>query len=159
MERTSSICALIVVMVYFSVAGITHAEEKKAAPVDPPAPKSAPDKKAVLIEASRASTDKAAESASQKKSQPGQAEENPKPPEDSAVTELRPLRPEQATKGSDSNDEKRKKKSKGGPLKKIHGTVYGGTGSGGQAAGGAVGTSTKSGKTSVYVEGQSGRAR
>ncbi len=159
MGRSGSIGALMALLLCIAAAGILRAEEKKAAPPDPPAQKTASDKKAVLIDASRASTDKTAESASQKKSQGTQADESPKPSDDSAVTELRPLPPEQATKASNSNDEKTKKKSKGGPLKNIHGTVYGGTAAGSQAAGGAVGTSTKSGKTNIYVEGQSGRAR
>ncbi len=48
------------------------------------------------------------------------------------------------------------KDSKKSLLKNVHGEAYGGTGSGNasmQAAGGAVGASSKSGKTYIYVEG------
>ena len=124
-----------------------------------PAAKPTKDLKAVLIDASRASTDKAAESVAQKKTEAAPPDEPPKPTEDSAVTELRPLPPESQATSSDKKDKTQAKKSKGGPGKNIHGTVYGGAGGPSQGGGGAVGGSTKSGKTSIFVEGQRSQTR
>lgn len=45
------------------------------------------------------------------------------------------------------------------PLKRVHGDVYGGAGRSGHAAGGDVGATSKSGKTSVYVESDQERSK
>ena len=144
-----------------AAAGVLRAGEdprKEDAPTAPLPAKPTQDKKAVLLDATRASTAAAAESASQKESQETPSDDTPKPPEDPAVTELRPLPPDSQARDSDK-DEAMAKKSKLGPLKNIHGTVYGGAGGAGKASGGAVGGSTKSGETSIYVEGQRTKTR
>ena len=113
-------------------------------------------KRAVLAEATRASANKAAEDAAKQKAK-GPAEEDVNPSEESAVTEFRPVPPDQKGKDSESDALSIKKDSKSGPLKNIHGTVYGdvnSTGTGERSTGAAVGTSSKSRKTSVYVETQ-----
>jgi hypothetical protein len=115
-----------------------------------PAPESSK-KKVLLIDATRASTDKAAAGAAKQKTKAA-AEENSARSDDSAVTEFRPAPPDRDAKGSDSIQ-----KSERGPSKDIHGTVYGGidsTSTGNRATGAAVGASTKSRKSSVYVEAQ-----
>ena len=154
--------ALVVLFLAFSTQGHIHAQESAKKQTPPPevrAEKSAPDTKAILMGASRASTAKATQSASQQKAKGNQAVKDPEPTDGSAVTELRPLPPDQQNQAAESKGGNAKKKSKGGPLKNVHGTVYGGSGSGSEAAGASAGASTRSGKTSVYVEGQSGQAR
>ncbi len=113
-------------------------------------------KRAVLAEATRASANKAAEDAAKQKAK-GPAEEDVNPSEESAVTEFRPVPPDQKGKDAQSDALSAKKDSKSGPLKNMHGTVYGdvnSTGTGERSTGAAVGTSSKSRKTSVYVETQ-----
>ena len=112
--------------------------------------------RAVLAEATRASANKAPEDAAKQKSK-GPAEEEVNQSEESAVTEFRPVPPDQKGKGSHSDGQSARKDSKSGPLKNMHGTVYGdvnSTGTGERSTGAAVGTSSKSRKTSVYVETQ-----
>lgn len=160
--RTRFWCCLTFGTLFSVLAGVSLAAEddpltRPPACVAAPAAKSPQDKKAILIDVTRVSTATVAESAAQKKKTEGTSpDETPKPPEDSAVTELRPLPPDsQAT----SSDKKDKKKSKSGPVKNIHGTVYGGAGGPGQGGGVAVGGSTKSGKTSIFVEEQRSQTR
>jgi hypothetical protein len=149
--------------------GVARAQETQPKPpakqTDAPAGKPTQDVKSVLLGASRASTAQAAEGAAKEKSKSGGKEasakaegneESPKGKGDDAVTELRPLPPGQE---ADKKEEtgKGKKKSRSGPVKNVHGSVYGGSGGAAQAAGGEAGASTRSGKTHVYVEGQSAR--
>ena len=113
-------------------------------------------KRAVLAEATRASANKAAEDAAKQKAK-GPAEEDVNPSEESAVTEFRPVPSDQKGRDAQSDALSAKKDSKSGPLKNMHGTVYGdvnSTGTGERSTGAAVGTSSKSRKTSVYVETQ-----
>jgi hypothetical protein len=163
MRSRSSKYGLIVLFLVFGFVGSTPAQEnaqKQTPSPEVPAKKPAPDTKSVLMGASRASTAKAADGAAKERSQGAEAaEEAAQPNADSAVTELRPLPPSKQDQGASSKDGDKKKSSKRGPLKDVHGTVYGGSGTGSQAAGGSAGASTRSGKTSVYVEGQTGQAR
>lgn len=149
-------CVLVILCLSFGPVGTGHAEEKSgkpSPPPEPPAEKTRQDTKAILLDATRASTARAAESASRQKAEKNQEEKSPEPAADSGVTELRPLPPGEPA----ANSEVVKPESTGGPLKNIHGTVYGETGSAGGAGGGSIGTSTKSGRTSVYVEGRRNR--
>ena len=155
-------CALIVLPLFIASLGNTQTQEsakKQAQPPEVPAKKSPPDTKAVLMGASRASTAKATESAAKQKAEGNQAGKDREQTEDSAVTELRSLPPDQQNQAADSKGGNADKKAKGGPLKNVHGTAYGGSGSGSGAAGASAGASTRSGKTSVYVEGQSSQTR
>jgi hypothetical protein len=45
------------------------------------------------------------------------------------------------------------------PLKRVHGDLYGATGAAGQAASGSVGATSKSGKTSVYIQSDETRSK
>lgn len=138
--------------------GTGRAEEKQVKdppPAETPAKKARQDTKAILMEATRVSTDKAAESASRQKPGKDQKEASPKPSDDEAVTEFRPLPPGEPA----AHSETAKQESTGGALKNVHGTVYGNTGSQGGTSGASVGTTTRNGKTSVYVEGQRNRTR
>lgn len=155
-------CGLAGLFLVFGIVGSIAAQqsaEKEAAPLEAPAKKPATDTKSVLMGASRASTAKAAEGAAKDRSQGTEAEEAAEPNTDSAVTELRVLPPSKQVQAADSSEGDKKKSSKGGPLKDIHGTVNGGSGTGSQAAGASAGASTRSGKASVYIEGQAGQAR
>jgi len=129
-------------------------ENIKGQTTQPPASTTspAPDKKAVLVDATRVSTAKAMEAASKKKASEESAVGPPSPSGDAAVTELRPALRGQDAPPSKSEGIAAEKKSKGGPTRDIHGTVFGSTASGSQRAGAAVGASTRSGKTSIYVE-------
>lgn len=106
-------------------------------------------KKPVLVDATRVSTDAAAQSAIKKETQQSTASKKSKDANDSVVFEFRPAAP-----NSESGDAlvlpKGSKKKKN-----IHGEVFGtaaAQGAGAQGGGGAVGATSKSGKTSVYVE-------
>ena len=124
-----------------------------------PAQKPGPLKKAVLSDATRASTSKAMEGAAkQKVAATGELES--RAPEDSAVTEFRPVPPDQAKDERQPTSTSSRQKAKGGPLKDVHGSVYGASGaanSGARTTGAAAGASSKSGKNSVYIEGQRAR--
>ncbi|MGD1154654.1 MAG: hypothetical protein ABSA41_02380 [Terriglobia bacterium] len=104
-------------------------------------------KKPALTDAVRVSTDEALASAAKQEAKKQSPEENQKDSPDDAVLELRPSVPEAAA--STSAAATKEKKS---PLKNVHGEVSGAAGAGGNREGGKVGASSKSGKTSVYVE-------
>jgi hypothetical protein len=112
------------------------------------------DKKAVLVDATRVSTDRVVESSSKQKSAEEQAKSTHEQSSDSEVIELRPASPDGETREAKPAAAEVNKKPKRGSLKNVHGTVYGGAGSAGHATGAAVGASTPSGKTSIYVESQ-----
>ena len=149
---------MIILAVWFSAAAsLRAAEEDVKGQTATPANQAATpaqDKKAVLVDATRVSTSKAVESASRQKTNEESAEDISKQTDDSAVTELRPAPPNQKTAGTKSASPEAEKKSKNGPLRDIHGTVHSSAGPGGQTTGTATGASTRSGKTSVYVEAQ-----
>jgi hypothetical protein len=162
MHKSSWISAVIILGVSFSTAGSLRAEEEVKGQTAPPSNQDAApakDKKAVLVDASRVSTDNVAKSASKQKPKEESPQDTSKQSEDSAVTELRPAPPNQESAGAKPESPEAKKKSKGGPLKDIHGTVYGGAGPGGQTTGAAAGAKTKSGKASIYVEAQRENAK
>ena len=142
----------------FGVSGLRAQEKTKRQDTLPPAPAaSAPDKNtAVLTDATRASTSQALASATKQKVKES-TDKQSNQPEDSAVIELRSVQPGQNSKAEKPQQVSSTQKGKGGPLKNIHGTAYGRTGStstDNRSVGGAAGTSSKSGKTSVYVETQ-----
>jgi hypothetical protein len=156
MKHPCRIIGLAFLVALFA-AGSTCAQEaevKKSAQAEESPKKPPPDTKSVLMGASRASTAKAVEGAVKEKTKGPELEEASKPADDSAVTELRPIPPGKQDEAEKSADEKDKKKSKSNPLKGIHGSAYGGSGPRAQAAGASAGASTKSGKSSVYVQGQ-----
>jgi hypothetical protein len=124
-----------------------------------PAQKPSPSKKAVLSDATRASTSKAMEGAAKQKVA-ATDELKPRVSEDSAVTEFRAAAPGQAKDGRQPAPTNSGQKAKSGPLKDVHGSVYGESGaanSGARTTGAAAGASSRSGKTSVYIEGQRAR--
>jgi len=99
------------------------------------------------------------ESAAKQKVKPA-GEPEPGAPEDSAVTEFRPLPPGQESTEPRATATGSGQKASSGPLKNVHGTVYGGAGAataGTRTTGAAAGASSRSGKTSVYIEGQRAR--
>lgn len=111
------------------------------------------EKKPGWTDAGHVSTADAVRSAAKeeaKQTDPNKKEETKEP--DSAVDEFHPAPPGEAASGDSSVKAKETKKA---PLKDVHGTVYGAAGpadSGNRATGGAVGASSKSKKTHVYVE-------
>ena len=131
--------------------GLTAQDSADKKPVSPSPPKSA--SKPVLSEATRVSTDAAVKGAAQKKAEPNAKDEAAGESTDSAVTEFHPAdqKPETSSAASAESPETSKKS----PSRNLHGSVYGASGAGGEGArrtGGSVGASSKSGKTSVYVE-------
>jgi hypothetical protein len=114
----------------------------------------AQDKKAVLVDATRVSTDKAVESSSKQKSavKPDRQTRDPIPESD--VIELHPASQDRETGEAKPAGTEKDKKTKRGPLRDVHGTIYGAAGSAGDATGAAVGASTRSGKTGIYIETQ-----
>jgi len=106
-----------------------------------------PAKKASLTDATRVSTDEAVRQAIQQQNPDRAAKDSPAPGE-SAVVEFKPAPP--AAKDDDSVVVKNSGDSK--KLKDVHGEAHGAAGAGGHREGGAVGASSKGGKTAVYVE-------
>ncbi len=106
-------------------------------------------KKPVLVDAARVSTDAAVRSAAKQEVEKPESAKGKKDSSESAVVEFKPAGPN-AGSGETVVLPKDSKKNKN-----IHGEVFGTTGAqaaGTQGAGGAVGATSKSGKTSVYVE-------
>jgi hypothetical protein len=124
----------------------TPAEQSQKKPVkasDKPS-----SKKPSLAGAARVSTNAALEDAAkQAAKKPDGAKEDPS---GEAVVELRPAEAEAATSTSVKPESQKSKKAKD-----VHGTVFGATDAkkaGSRRTGGAAGATSKSGKTSVYVE-------
>jgi hypothetical protein len=142
--------------------GVGAQQAEKTPPVGSavaPAQKPSPSKKAVLSDATRASTSKAMEGAAKQKVA-ATHEQEPRTPEDSTVTEFRPVPPGQAKDERQPTPTSSGQKAKSAPLKDVHGSVYGASGAANSSArttGAAAGASSKSGKTSVYIEGQRAR--
>ncbi len=108
--------------------------------------------KASLEDVTRVSTRKAVQSVAKEKSKPvAEEKKTQEPAAESEITEFHPAAPEEKNPGEEPAKTKTSKKSTG---KKIHGTAYGlGGGPGAPTGGGgSVGATSKSGKTSVYVE-------
>ena len=134
------------------------AQTSDPAPVqeNPPKESSRKQEKARLEEVTRVSTEKAAQSAAKEKSKPG-TEEKSKGPElsgGSQVTEFHPAIAEERAPAGEPGATRTKCRAKD-----IHGSVQGAGGSrgSGAAGGGEVGATTKSGKTSVYVQSEKSR--
>jgi hypothetical protein len=135
-------------------------ETAKDSPASPPAQKPAAtktQKKPALAEVTRVSTTDAAQSvakdkAKEKAQEPGR-EDSTQKPADSSVTEFRPASPDAASSGETTAAPS--KDSKKSALDRVHGTVYGSADPGNKGThrtGAAAGISSKSGKTSIYVE-------
>ena len=109
-------------------------------------------KKRALLNAPRVSTDAAVHSATKDMIKQTTGEKTPNQPEDAEVVEFRPAESESASSSTSGAPPKTPKK---GALKDVHGTVYGAAGAknpGTNAEGAAIGASSKSGKTAIYVE-------
>ena len=103
--------------------------------------------KPALTNAVRVSTDEALASAAKQEAKKRSPDENQKDSPDDAVLELRPAAPDASADSSATVTEEKKS-----PLKNVHGEASGAAGAGGNREAGKVGASSKSGKTSVYVE-------
>ena len=133
-------------------AGLMAQEGEDKKPEPPKAEARKANSKPALAEATRASTDAAVKSAAQKKAGTNAPDDASSESNDSAVTELHPAAPTSENPAASAESPKTIKKSSS---RNIHGSVYGASGSEGDSArrsGGSVGASSKSGKTSVYVE-------
>lgn len=112
-----------------------------------------PGRKPTLAGTARVSTDAALkDAAKQAAKKPEHAKE---PSASEAVLEFHPAEAEGATSTSVKSESPKSKKAKD-----VHGTVYGATDAknvGTHRAGGAVGATSKSGKTSVYVQSEGDR--
>jgi hypothetical protein len=121
-----------------------------------PTEKTSPKKEKVkLEEATRVSTDKALRSAAKEKSKPAtEKKEGPGLSGESEVTEFHPTTPGEKNPSAEPTTQKSAKKS---AAKNLHGSVYGTGGTQSSGAGGAAGTTSKNGRTSVYVESEKSR--
>jgi hypothetical protein len=134
-------------------AGVVMAQEAQSPDAKKPA--TTESKKHALTEAVRVSTDAAISSAAKQQAQKPASDAARKDSSEEAVTELHPAASEPLTSNSavvTSNDSRK--------AKNVHGAVYGSTvakNPGTRSTGGAVGASSKSGKSSVYVEMESTR--
>jgi hypothetical protein len=111
-----------------------------------PAESAKPEKKLVLTDAVRVSTKEAVTSAAEREAKKGTSDVKPKESPSDAVTEFRVADPGTT---SNSNTVVTKEKSS---ARQIHGEIKGGLGTMGSEESGKVGTNSKSGKTSIYVE-------
>ncbi len=140
-----------------SVAATPESESEKNSSGSPAAqasPASKTETKRALADATRVSTKEAVKTAAQTKTKASEAGTAPEgTSNESDVLEFRPAAPtDNGTSGVITLPSKDSKKS---AVKNVHGTVYGSAnaqGAGNRRTGGAVGASSKSGKTSVYVE-------
>jgi hypothetical protein len=134
-------------------ATLATAQEKQTVDPSSKAKATAQDnKKHVLLDAPRVSTDAAVHSAAKDAIKQTTGEKTPDQPEDAEVVEFRPAESESASSSSSAAPPKNAKK---GALKDVHGTVYGAAGAknpGTNAEGAAIGVSSKSGKSAIYVE-------
>lgn len=110
-------------------------------------PKSKSEKKINLLEATRVSTTDAAKSAAKDESAESGTSKTSADSGDAAVLEFKPTASAEERPVAVHSDA-----SKKSMLKNAHGNVYGAAGAGNRETGGAVGTASKGGKTSVYVE-------
>jgi hypothetical protein len=118
------------------------------------------DKKPALAEATRVSTEDAARSVAQKQARKSTEENGAEKTADPDVLELRPV-PE-STGPSGKIVVAPSEGSKQPALGKVHGRIYGSANAKGASthrAGADAGASSKSGKTTVYVETERGRTR
>jgi len=144
-------CLLGALLCLLLPAGLMSQDGTEKKPDAPNAATSKASSKPVLAEATRVSTDAAVKGAAQKKAGARAPNEAASEPADSAVTEFHPVTETPETSGSADPAKTSKKPAS----KNIHGSVHGGLGPGGdgaERAGGAVGASSKSGKSSIYVE-------
>jgi hypothetical protein len=122
--------------------------------------KSEAGKKPALARLTRVSTEEAAHGAAAdaaKKNQKVAPQPDGSKTQDSAVLEFRPVDPDRATAGAVTAPPGNNKSA----LKNMHGGVYGSNAPGNRGtyeAAGSVGTTSKSGKTSVYIETDRSRA-
>ncbi len=139
----------LVIMVFTLISAYLCGAQEDKAPVAKQPTAAQARKKAVLVDATRASTDAAVRSAAKQEAQKSESAKGKKGSSESAVVEFKPAGPN-AGSGETVVLPKDSKKNKN-----IHGEVFGTTGAqaaGTQGAGGAVGATSKSRKTSVYVE-------
>jgi hypothetical protein len=109
-------------------------------------------KKRALLNAPRVSTDAAIHSAAKDMIKQTPGDKSPNQPEDAAVVEFRPV---ESVSASSSTNAVAPKTPKKGALDDVHGAIYGAAGAknpGTNAEGAAIGVSSKSGKSAIYVE-------
>jgi len=151
----------IYLAIVLAVAALGAAQDPQQTPAEPSQkkPEKVPDKpsskKPSLAGAARVSTDAALEDAAKAAAKkPEGAKEEPSA---EAVVEFHPAQAEGATSTSVKPESQKSKKAKD-----VHGTVFGATNAknaGTRRAGGAAGATSKSGKTSVYVETEGDRTK
>ncbi len=149
MKLRSSRLAATVALVVPLAAYPQASPEKTSNPTSDRQVAAKPVKKASLADATRVSTDEAARQAIQQQNPDRAARDSSTASgEAAAVVEFKPAPP--AAKDDDSVVVKNSGDSK--KLRNVHGEAHGATGAGGHREGGAVGATSKGGKTAVYVE-------
>ncbi len=149
--RSMPVSQVVVLSLLLLGSGIAFPQSP--AKQEPPA--SPEPKKATLQDATRVSTKEVAHEAAQEKARKGARTASEDSSSDAGVSELHPAPP-----GEEHPTVSSAKSSKKSTAKSVHGTVYGATGTQGPAqrgAGANAGVTSKSGKTSIYVETEKSR--
>jgi hypothetical protein len=153
--------ALVLLFTGFAGAQSAHAPDLPPKPATP-APKAlSASEKAKLLDATRVSTEKAARRAAQEKAKDTTKEDTTKKQSVNseaipAVSEFKPVSKSQ----EDSSTKSRLPGQDTGklPLKNLHGSVQGSTGSGIRQGAADLGASSKGGKTYIYVQSEKSRS-
>ncbi len=163
METTPSKLLLTQVLAYILlfplVANSQTASDKQQGSASVKSTVSKAEKKAPLADATRVSTDAAVHQAAKQINQGKTETDSSDGSSETDVTEFHAATP--ADEGAKNPVVVKSGDAKKSPLRDVHGTVYGAAAPGApgnRRAGTAVGASSKSGKSSVYVESDSSRA-
>jgi hypothetical protein len=152
-KHTELYCWLALAGAMLCVTLATAQEKQTVDPASKVKATAQDNKKHALLNSPRVSTDAAVHSAAKDVIKRTTGDKTPNQPEDAEVVEFRPAESDSASPSTSAAPPKTPKK---GALKKdVHGTVYGAAGAknpGTNAEGAAIGVSSKSGKSAIYVE-------
>ena len=151
-KYTALYCCLALAGLVLCVTLATAQEKQTVDPSSKVKATAQDNKKHLLLDAPRVSTDAAVRSAAKDMTKQATGEKTTNQPEDAAVVEFRSVESESASSSTSAAAPKTPKK---GALKDVHGTVYGAAGAknpGTQAEGAAVGVTSKNGKSAIYLE-------
>jgi hypothetical protein len=147
MRKASLNVQIVLWAVVLAMSVSAKPQEQKGGDCPPgSSPASEAEKKPRLVDATRVSTTEVAKSVAQTEASKSVAAKAGEEAGGAAVLEFNPTARVESGAVTVREDSARKS-----TFKKIHGNVYGATGAGSRETGGAVGTTSKSGKTSVYI--------
>ena len=147
-------CPVVIAVLALQLA---LADEPSKKPENKQNPTAKSQKMPALSSTVRVSTDAVLSRAAKEEAKKNSSDKAEKDPADKDILEFRPAAPDSNSRDKDTVVVPGSKQP---PLKNVHGEVYGTSGrdvTGTRAAGAAVGASSKSGKSSIYVETQRSR--